>query len=60
MSVIPRRRSAIAIVSRGSERRATLPVYAWDSQKMSSGCFIAAMSWVTLSFRHRMPVAYVV
>ena len=44
MSVIPLRRSAMPIVSRFSERSATLPLYAWDSQKMSHGWFMPAMS----------------
>ena len=57
MSVIPRRRSAIAIVSRSSESSATLPLYACDSQKMSHGCVIAEMFLFTKSLRQKMPVA---
>ncbi len=45
------------IVSRFSESRATLPLYAWDCQKMSHGCGMPAMSSVTWSVRHAMPVA---
>ena len=60
MSVIPRRRSAIAIVSRSSESRATLPLYFCEFQKMSHGCVMPAMSSVTWSLRQKMPVAYVV
>ena len=45
------------IVSRFSERSPTLPAYASDSQKMSHGWSMPAMSSVTLSVRHATPVA---
>ena len=45
------------IVSRFSESRATLPLYASDCQKMSQGCGMLATSSVTWSVRHAMPVA---
>src|SRR6266508_2846831 len=55
----PLRRRAIAIVSRGSVSRAVLPLYALASQKMSHGWGMEAMSSVTLSVRHAIPVAEV-
>ena len=57
MSVMPLRRSAIAIVSRSSERSAVLPLYFWDCQKMSHGWGMPEMSSVTWSLRQKMPVA---
>ncbi len=45
------------IVSRFSESSATLPLYAWDSQKMSHGWSMPAMSSLIWSARHAMPVA---
>src|SRR6476659_5251463 len=61
MSLIPLRRSAIAIVSRTSESNAVLPLYAWACQKMSSGLgFRLGMSSVTWSVRYAMPVLYTV
>ena len=45
----------IASASRSSSRIPTLPVQGFDSQKMSHGTFMPAMSLPILSLRQPMP-----